>query len=93
MSLKTDYKNAIINTSANEKKKYTMTTNSDGTISLEDATVYTQVGDTFGATDINETNTEVNSKLDASKIVILNTDIGEGTSVEYEDGTIIFCKG
>ena len=58
--LKTTYKDDVLNTSANEKRKYNMITNEDGTVSLEDATDYSQVGDSFGAADINATNEKVN---------------------------------
>lgn len=58
--LKTTYKDDVLNTSANEKRKYNMITNEDGTVSLEDVTDYSQVGDSFGAADINATNEKVN---------------------------------
>lgn len=60
MPLKTDYKNDVLDTSKNTKRKYQQTTNSDGTISLDDVTVYSQEGSLLGANDINATNTEVN---------------------------------
>lgn len=37
-----------------------MTDNGDGSVSFEDVTNYSQVGDSFGAADINETNTAIN---------------------------------
>lgn len=58
--LKTDYKNDVLDTSVNDNRKYEMTNNSDGTISLTDVTVYSQEGSLLGANDINDTNTEVN---------------------------------
>ena len=63
--LKTTYKDDVLNTSANEKRKYNMITNEDGTVSLVDATDYLQVGDSFGAADINATNKKVN-ELDSN---------------------------
>lgn len=66
MALKTDYKDDILDTSVNEKRKFNMITNSDGTVSFEDVTTYSQVGDSFGAGDINETNLaieDVNANL------------------------------
>lgn len=60
MALKTDYKDDILDISKNEKRKYNMITNSDGTVSFEDVTEYSQVGDSFGGADINRTNEEVN---------------------------------
>lgn len=62
--LKTDFKQDIIDTSVNEKRKYRMIENSDGTISLEDETVYMQIGDDFGAEEINNTNGTVNELID-----------------------------
>lgn len=59
--LKTDYKDDVLDTSVNEKRKYNLIQNEDGTVSLEDATVYSQAGDTFGAADVNETNKTVNA--------------------------------
>lgn len=60
MALKTDYKDYVY--SGNQKFK--ITANSDGTSTITDSTTYSQVGDTFGASDLNATNEEVNKKLD-----------------------------
>ena len=62
--LKTDYKDQLLDSSANTKRVYNLV-DSDGNVvaenvSLEDVTVYSQSGDTFGATDINKTNEKVN---------------------------------
>lgn len=54
MALKTDYKDDVLDTSVNTVRKYNMITNDDGTVSLEDATVYLQKGDEFGAQEVNE---------------------------------------
>lgn len=48
------YKDDILDTSVNTRRKYNMIENADGTVSLEDATTYLQVGDDFGAADVNE---------------------------------------
>lgn len=56
MELKTDYGDDIYS----GKRKFQMTTNDDGTVSFDDATEYQQVGDEFGAGDVNRTNTAVN---------------------------------
>lgn len=58
--LKTNYKDDIPAESENEKRRYNVIHNADGTITLEDATEYTQKGDDFGAADINATNAKVN---------------------------------
>ena len=69
--LKTTYKDDLLDTSVNEKRKYNMIQNADGTVSFEDVTTYSQIGDSFGAADINATNNkvnEVNSNLSANII-------------------------
>lgn len=58
--LKTDYKDDVLDTTQNTKRKYQMIDNGDGTVSFEDVTKYLQQGDSFGADDINDTNEEVN---------------------------------
>lgn len=57
MSLKTNYKNDAWE----GKRKYLLTENDDGTISLDDVTNYTIIGDIFNGDDINATNTAVNA--------------------------------
>lgn len=60
--LKTNYKDDVLDTSKNEKRKFRMIQNDDGTVSFEDATEYTQQGDNFGAADINATNAKINEQ-------------------------------
>lgn len=64
-ALKTTYKDDVFS----GNRKYTMINNSDGTVSFVDATVYSQVGDTYGANDINTQNRAINEK----GIVVSNT--------------------
>lgn len=54
MALRTDYKDDILDLTQNTQRKYRMITNADGTVSFEDVTVYSQVGDSFGASQLNE---------------------------------------
>lgn len=61
--LKTTYKDDVLNESVNTRRKYNMIQNDDGTVSFEDVTVYSQIGDTFGAGDINGIAKEVNLKI------------------------------
>jgi len=80
--LKTDYKDDVLDTTQNTKRKYRMVDNGDGTVSFEDVTEYLQQGDSFGADDTNATNTKVNalqSDIDETntKVNALETDIGE----------------
>lgn len=63
-TLPTNYKDDILS-SSNERRKYNMITNSDGTVSFEDVTDYTQNGSYFGAGDHNATNSKVNEVISA----------------------------
>lgn len=58
--LSTSYKNDILDTDANTEVRYQVTEHSSNVISLEDVTVYTQVGDTFDASVLNGINSTVN---------------------------------
>lgn len=60
MALRTDYKDDILDLTQNTKRKYRMVTNADGTVSFEDMTVYSQIGDSFGAAELNEIANVVN---------------------------------
>lgn len=64
-----NFKDDIMNSSMGGKRRYKMIDNSDGTISLEDATTYDQVGSKYGAAQINATNQAVNAAADAGKII------------------------
>ena len=66
-ALRTDYKDDVFS----GNRKYTMVNNGDGTVSFVDETQYTQVGDTYGASEINEQNTVINEK----GVVVSDTDI------------------
>ena len=68
-TLLVDFQDDIMNSSMDGKRRYKMINNSDGTISLEDATTYDQVGSNFGAAQLNATNQAVNAAADAGKII------------------------
>ena len=85
MALRTDYKDDILDTSANEKRKYNLITNSDGTVSLEDVTEYSQVGDAFGGADINRTNEEINR---ISYVEVSGTLLAGETTITLTDDAI-----
>lgn len=73
MALKENYKDDILDTSQNVKRKYQMENNGDGTVSFTDVTEYTQQGDSFGSGDINATNSKVNT-ID-SAVTALNANL------------------
>lgn len=60
MALKTNYKDDILDLTQNTQRKYRMITNDDDTVSFEDMTEYSQVGDSFGGADVNAITTVVN---------------------------------
>ena len=60
MSLKTDFKNDKFA----GKRKYAMTENGDGTVSFDDVTEYETVGDIYGATEVNASNSAINQNTD-----------------------------
>lgn len=59
--LKDDYTNDVLNENVNSNVKYILTDNGDGTVSLQDATAYTTLGDSLDASVINATNAIVNT--------------------------------
>lgn len=65
--LKTNYVDDVLDATKNQLRKYQQIQNDDGTVSFVDVTEYTQVGTSFGAKDINDTNAAINAvngKLD-----------------------------
>ena len=69
ITLPTNYRDDILNPSADGKRKYIMSYNQDGTVSFEDVTPYEQVGSDYGAGDINTTNEAVNESFDKNKLI------------------------
>lgn len=67
--LPTNLKDDILDSSVNTRRKYRMIENGDGTYSFEDATEYSQVGDEYGAGLINETNKQVNARVEKAVVV------------------------
>lgn len=70
MALRTNYKDDIFS----GNRKYSQILNGDGTISFTDETQYSQVGDSFGATQINEIDGKINTH--DSNISTINSNIG-----------------
>lgn len=68
--LSTDFKDDIL-ASQNSKRKYTQVNNSDGTVSFQDSTAYSQVGSSYGAKEIIEEREAINN-IYANKLVTLN---------------------
>lgn len=68
-TLPVNFKDDILQDSMAGKRRYRVIQNDDGTISLEDATQYTQLGDSFGQGQINATNQAVNESADIANII------------------------
>ena len=83
LDLRVDYQDDILDSSVNTKRKYNIIENEDGTKSLEDVSVYTQNGDSFGAADINKTNQAV---LDLNSSLTTKVD-------KSVNGVVIFKNG
>ncbi len=67
--LPVNFKDDVIDTSINDKRRYNLITNSDGTTSLEDVTTYEQIGSNFGAEQVNQTNSAVNELIENSELL------------------------
>lgn len=87
-TLPTNFKDDILNSSMNSKRKYNMIQNTDGTVSLEDASTYDQIGSEYGASQVNATNKAVNESADAGKIIDDVDDINAVTEKGYIAGAL-----
>lgn len=76
MSLKTNYKDDLLDTSKNTSRVYDVKDTSGtvlmSNVRLVDKTEYAQKGDNFGSADINAVTTELNATSDAVSNLTLN---------------------
>lgn len=79
-NLSTDYKDDILDTVINTKRRYRMTTNADGTVSFTDETSYAQTGTQYGAKDVNEERSTINEIISA-----INNIVNDVISEKIED--------
>ena len=91
-TLPTNYKDDVLATSMGKKRRYNIIQNDDGTISLEDATEYTQVGDNYGAAQLNATNQAVNESVDQAKIINSLDDISANTQSGMVAGALAVAE-
>lgn len=90
--LKTNYVDDVLETTKNKLRKYQQIQNDDGTVSFVDVTEYAQVGTSFGAKDINDTNAAINdvnrklgNYLTTVQFKLANTGIIESNGIKsYE---------
>lgn len=62
--MKTDWKDDVLAQTMKGKRRYHVYENDDGTVSFIDATQYSQVGDNFGAAELNQIGEEINESVD-----------------------------
>lgn len=81
MALPVNFKDDVLASSMDGKRRYNMITNSDGTVSFEDVTTYSQEGSNFGSAQINNTNGAINTinnnVLDTIEQISANTSSGK----------------
>lgn len=81
MALPVNFKDDVLASSMDGKRRYNMITNSDGTVSFEDVTTYSQEGSNFGSAQINNTNGAINTinnnVLDTIEEISANTSGGK----------------
>ena len=85
-TLKTNYTDDVFS----GNRKYNMITNDDGTVSFVDVTVYSTEGDSFGASDINAINTEVNNSFKKTEDI---SAIGLGSAAKKNVVTSVTSGG
>ena len=89
--LSTNYADDVIDTNTNPNVVYIMTDLSDSStknITLQDATVYTSLGDSLNADVINDTNEAVNSIADKVNVNKGDIDTNAAAIVVLQDGKI-----
>ena len=74
-ALPTNYVDAVLDATANTRRKYNLIENGDGTVSLEDVTVYATEGSEFGAGNINESNAAINNKVTVNNVASKKIDV------------------
>lgn len=86
--LPTNFKDDVLAAQMVGKRRYRVTQNEDGTISLEDVTNYSQIGSEFGAAQMNATNMAVNESFDKNKVIDSLDDIAANESAGYAAGAL-----
>ena len=86
--LPTNFKDDILATQMAGKRRYRIIQNDDGTVSLEDVTDYSRVGNDFGSAQINATNMAVNESFDKNKVIDSLDDIAANESAGYAAGAL-----
>ena len=82
-TLPTNYVDDVLNGAMDGKRRYREIPNADGTISLEDATTYDQVGSNFGASQLNLMSNNINQSFDSNKMLKTMDEVNAVTQEGY----------
>lgn len=82
-TLPTNYVDDVLNGAMDGKRRYREIPNADGTISLEDATAYDQIGSNFGASQLNLMSDNINQSFDANKMLKTMDEVNAVTQEGY----------
>lgn len=82
-TLPTNYVDDVLNGAMDGKRRYREIPNADGTISLEDATAYDQVGSNFGAAQLNLMSENINQSFDSNKMLKTMDEVNTVTQEGY----------
>lgn len=86
--LPVDFKDDVLQAAMAGKRRYRVIQNEDGTISLDDVTEYSQIGNSYGAAQMNATNMAVNESFDKNKVIDSLDDIAANESAGYAAGAL-----
>lgn len=90
--LSNDYRDDILSSEMNGKRRYNMIHNDDGTVSFEDVTEYDQTGDDFNAGLINAITSNINELIPVlqtkSLIDVLSASFTVPNNNEYVEATV-----
>ena len=90
--LSNDYRDDILSSEMNGKRRYNMIHNDDGTVSFEDVTEYDQTGDDFNAGLINAITSNINELISVSQtkslIDVLSASFTVPNNNEYVEATV-----
>ncbi len=81
--LPTNYVDDVLNGAMDGKRRYREIPNADGTISLEDATAYDQIGSNFGAAQLNLMSENINQSFDSGKMLKTMDEVNAVTQEGY----------
>lgn len=90
MSLKVNYLDDVLTADMGGKRRYRLEQNEDGTVSIKDMSTYAQIGDSFGAEEINQICTRINQIVDALNGYSLR--IVDAKPAVQEEGVIYFVR-